>query len=1029
MTSSFYRRPRTESVRGNYGLRGPNRQSLGNSARITSIASGRLIDQTNPAQAGANAAQTFKELGTFLEQTIEVVPPIVKDVMQSKGIEEANTLLSDPAFRSGLRNGNEEQQAIFDSIGNPFARDTINASLGSGAAAQYNEALESFLFRDDALTTRLDGEDDAAFRSRTRQLRVERQQEALSAAGWDTLSPEARQFAQPLIFEVDNAAQGKVFGQQAIVQQRGRLAELGLAVESLGSTYSNETRGLNVGSNQPGATPEAQTAAAEQMQTAGARYAIDLDTLFAAKNLGPAAARQVLAKEIQRLGANPTAESLNQLSLLTYAIGVRDPDGGGYLLTLAGQDLANTSGPNGGPTLLSFAEDQRQQLERVINNQETEKAQSLMGGAIQSAEALLATGDFDGARSAVNAILAQVTPGNVQDVLPLLNSYTSRINAQQTTADQQLSNDTQLKLLDLEGQQLRGEITGDQFRAKVLQLAAENGANAQLIRAALKQETKDYDADAAVNGLLQSGTGYRGFLAQELSTFMKNSKTLGGRTLDQVGALLQAKEAQLITQRADGLRQEGKNEREIMDILKKERREIQDEAYIELQAQFTQGGTETGSFSTIQNQATDNLAQIQKNMADGAERSDVESVFAGTNVLDLYRQANGLKATDKVYYGQVSNWYLSYLEKLQKNLGQDGKQLFPKGARNAYLDAIDPNREQREQENRQRQERIREGQLDNIQRGGFGGLGMIDPRGYSDGALALLDRGLQTVRGMFPEEASEESAAEPVRSEEGEAPKTQVLALEALTGPGVDPYPVQQTSNDQGDEKLARVINQSNWALFSRIWGSGTSSQSDGAKYTVSTPPMPQVVATKPVPPAPLMMRDSNHPNAVLIGINEGTRDKNGNFTAAYRGHIDPGNSARNQGTFSAQQGFASPSQADAYWVREINKETINRFAPALRASGLQPGTAGYERLMFNLQDLLVQAPEAATGEGGLVSKIPQLVQQGLTIEAIAKARADSFFIPGTSRLAAAGFGNNYTRLLLDQRRRAGTWDYKRRIG
>ena len=176
-------------------------------------------------------------------------------------------------------------------------------------------------------------------------------------------------------------------------------------------------------------------------------------------------------------------------------------------------------------------------------------------------------------------------------------------------------------------------------------------------------------------------------------------------------------------------------------------------------------------------------------------------------------------------------------------------------------------------------------------------------------------------------------------------------------------------------------------------------------------------------------MRDSNHPNAVLIGINEGTRDKNGNFTAAYRGHIDPGNSARNQGTFSAQQGFASPSQADAYWVREINKETINRFAPALRASGLQPGTAGYERLMFNLQDLLVQAPEAAKGEGGLISKIPQLVQQGLTIEAIAKARADSFFIPGTSRLAAAGFGNNYSRLLLDQRRRAGTWDYKRRIG
>ena len=330
----------------------------------------------------------------------------------------------------------------------------------------------------------------------------------------------------------------------------------------------------------------------------------------------------------------------------------------------------------------------------------------------------------------------------------------------------------------------------------------------------------------------------------------------------------------------------------------------------------------------------------------------------------------------------------------------------------------------------QRKEQFREGLNDKIKTnpGGWGGMGMIDTRNYSVAAMELLDRGLNVIKGMFPAEAVQEESETASYKVEG-APMQQVLALEALTGPGADPYPVQQTSNDQGDEKLARVINQSNWALFSRIWGSGTGSQSDGAKYTVSTPPMPQVVATKPVPPAPLMMRDSNHPNAVLIGINEGTRDKNGNFTAAYRGHIDPGNSAQNQGTFSAQQGFASPSQADAYWVRQINKETINRFAPALRASGLQPGTAGYERLMFNLQDLLVQAPQAATGEGGLISKIPQLVQQGLTIEAIAKARADSFFIPGTSRLAAAGFGNNYSRLLLDQRRRAGTWDYKRRIG
>jgi hypothetical protein len=50
-----------------------------------------------------------------------------------------------------------------------------------------------------------------------------------------------------------------------------------------------------------------------------------------------------------------------------------------------------------------------------------------------------------------------------------------------------------------------------------------------------------------------------------------------------------------------------------------------------------------------------------------------------------------------------------------------------------------------------------------------------------------------------------------------------------------------------------------------------------------------------------------------------------------------------------------------------------------------------------------------------------------VTIEAIAKARADSFFNPATGRLEAGGFGNNYARLLADQRSRAGTFDYRRR--
>jgi hypothetical protein len=104
---------------------------------------------------------------------------------------------------------------------------------------------------------------------------------------------------------------------------------------------------------------------------------------------------------------------------------------------------------------------------------------------------------------------------------------------------------------------------------------------------------------------------------------------------------------------------------------------------------------------------------------------------------------------------------------------------------------------------------------------------------------------------------------------------------------------------------------------------------------------------------------------------------------------------------------------------------TSTRLAPVLQRLGVAPGTQGYNRLLFNVLDLTVQAPAAAQD---FIQKIPQVVRQGASIEAIAKARADSFINPATGRLEAGGFGNSYSRLLADQRSRAGAFDYKRRI-
>ena len=98
---------------------------------------------------------------------------------------------------------------------------------------------------------------------------------------------------------------------------------------------------------------------------------------------------------------------------------------------------------------------------------------------------------------------------------------------------------------------------------------------------------------------------------------------------------------------------------------------------------------------------------------------------------------------------------------------------------------------------------------------------------------------------------------------------------------------------------------------------------------------------------------------------------------------------------------------------------------PYLIVYGLQPGTQGYNRVMFNLIDLEVQSPAAARDFAG---KLPHMKAGGWTVEAIAKARADSYINPETGRLEASGFGNSYQRLMKDQRSRAGVYDYRRRM-
>jgi len=188
--------------------------------------------------------------------------------------------------------------------------------------------------------------------------------------------------------------------------------------------------------------------------------------------------------------------------------------------------------------------------------------------------------------------------------------------------------------------------------------------------------------------------------------------------------------------------------------------------------------------------------------------------------------------------------------------------------------------------------------------------------------------------------------------------------------------------------------------------------------------PLPQVPANAPAAPVPLAISSDKHPFFVAIGINEGTRTANGGYTKNYFGHVDPADGNKNVGTVSGggrRGGGGSPQVVDRIWAGKLTQQALSA-TPFIVSRGVQQGTAGFNRVLFNYLDLSVQAPAAAAD---FLAKLPRMKQEGLTIESIAKARADSFYLPN-GRWAAVW---PYPRMLQDQRSRAGTFDYKARLG
>ena len=162
-----------------------------------------------------------------------------------------------------------------------------------------------------------------------------------------------------------------------------------------------------------------------------------------------------------------------------------------------------------------------------------------------------------------------------------------------------------------------------------------------------------------------------------------------------------------------------------------------------------------------------------------------------------------------------------------------------------------------------------------------------------------------------------------------------------------------------------------------------------------------------------LFAGDADSLVARAIGSAEGTRTPEGGYTAAYYGHVDPGNGVWNLGSFSYQHGASSPEEADEKQLKRLKTQ-----ANALKQQ------AKYKGLQLSLQeelngiDLANQAPLAAL-DRGYIDWLNQARQLNMPEdEAVLWARTRSFLDPDTGKWNAPGLGNNVHSISHDQARR-----------
>jgi len=1019
--SSSYSRPGIRQTNANAGAPSIRQTRIKQRAQAPAFGTGPRFDNySDPGTAGRNAGQTFDEISRFLSDAIEPAVKIADDISLKNAQKQVGDLLASNPNLGQLYN--ESPEAVQNKIRSMSSRaqDLTLSNLARSEAFAFSKSFPAAVINDELLKQPTTDANREAQTKRFNDLRSENLGAFLQS------NPEYLAGVAGELSGIEGQVKGQLEGLRLKTQKRNSETQLSTELGGIAVKYAAEGTGIDVASASaaPTAFPETDapignaddnpmigqtvspstglvpnSQAGDQFD--GKVIAADdyvgalktqIDANLESGNFNPQQFAQrnwagIYDSIVELLNDDQYGEAGAVIDLLKAATKQKimvGPDGKTNFW-----DIPIAGANNSSATI----QDKIRQAEKIVDDMEAAgKADYLMKelGKLDFRGGSESEADYQKGMAIIREADGLDFDLKVQ-MMELLGRADAASN--RPTAAQQVDMSilrsspeyrnltTEQKRLEIIKRGLNGTSTASQVTAELDNLARQNPTSLGL----------DANVDNARERAFKEGAQQKTLeaVAEAMEKADEAGLNLPGKIFAPNGAGLAERATQVIAAQAWEETRKELDKRlaadpnkeitpdDILDIYKEKIDEATNRTIAEYGQQAGTLGTPTRKTKAYVDlflgNASANPGQVMKNKVELFSKS----------FKDEFEKVKGKPLTSKNW---KDGW--EYLAgRLDQVKDQDGKPVYgPDGVtwlRNAYRKATKSNLEP----------------TDPLKNTGLGFLGF--------GSDGVSESELERLRGV-------RDGTRPRKGSEGEKDQASVVDF---TGNLLLKIAGTVLPGGGSSASAALLDNPENIQAMAEVW--------TGRKpLSLKTPPLPQLSATASVEAVPMALSSINHPFALAIGIAEGTRTADGGVTRAYYGHTDPGNGVRNQGNFSAQQGQATPQIADQQWLSKLTRQQMN-YQPLLARAGIQQGTQGYNRLMFNILDLTVQAPAAVPD---FVAQVPKMMRGGLSVESIAKARADSFYSPRSGRLDAPGFGNNYSRLFSDQRSRAGVWDLRSRL-